>query len=107
MRESEVRERAFAMPLTSPAYPIGRIVSIIANFLSSPIVATLRSCGSSCRNHSRSKSRWSSSSLSACRTRPGSATTRKAARLFACPSRAARGEPCRRGADGDDQSGSR
>ena len=23
MREAEVRERAFAMPLTSPAYPIG------------------------------------------------------------------------------------
>ena len=31
MNEAEVRTRAFAMPLTSPAYPPGRTASSIAN----------------------------------------------------------------------------
>ena len=32
MKEAEVRERAFAMPLTSPAYPPGPTASSTANF---------------------------------------------------------------------------
>jgi acetoacetate decarboxylase len=31
MKESEIRERAFAMPLTSPAYPPAPTGSCIAN----------------------------------------------------------------------------
>jgi acetoacetate decarboxylase len=37
MKEAEVRERAFAMPLTSPAYPPGPYRFIDREFLSSPI----------------------------------------------------------------------
>ena len=32
MKEDEVKRRAFAMPLTSPAYPIGPYRFINANF---------------------------------------------------------------------------
>ena len=56
MKESDVRARAFAMPLTSPAYPVGRTVSSIANSSSSLTGPIHRNCAnwspSRCRQHS-------------------------------------------------------
>ena len=80
MKESDVRARAFAMPLTSPAFPPGpyrfrqREYLIIA-YRTDP--DTLRAL---VPERWRSMSLLSNTSLSACRTRPASAITPKPAR---------------------------
>ena len=80
MKEQEVRERAFAMPLTSPAYPIGPYRFYHREFLIITYRTDRGSCASSFRSRSRSTSHWSSSNSSACRIRPASATTPRADR---------------------------
>jgi acetoacetate decarboxylase len=50
MKESEVKKRAFAMPLTSPAYPIGPYRFYQREFLIVTTVPIHRSCASSCWN---------------------------------------------------------
>ena len=70
------------MPLTSPAFPPGRTASSIANSSSSPTAPIPTRCARSCRSRWRSPSRWSSSSSSACPTRPASATTPRAGQVI-------------------------
>jgi len=48
MKESEVRERAFGMPLTSPAYPIGSYRFCNREYLIITYPPTLRNCASLC-----------------------------------------------------------
>ncbi len=83
MKESEVRSRAFAMPLTSPAFPMGpyrfcrsRISDHHLSHRSGKAART------GARAAARSTSRWSNSSSSACPIRPASATTPRADRSF-------------------------
>ena len=82
MRETEVRERAFAMPLTSPAYPPGpyRFIDreyLIITYRTDP--AKLRG-GRAGAARGRRSSRWSNTSSSACPIPPASATTPRPAR---------------------------
>ena len=80
MKESDVRARAFAMPLTSPAFPPGpyrfrqREYLIIA-YRTDP--DKLRAVAP---EPLESMNPWSNTSLSACRIRPVSAITPKLAR---------------------------
>ena len=82
MKEDDVRERAFAMPLTSPAYPPGPYRFIDREYL----IITYRTDPAKLRAlvpeplEIDEPSRWSNTSSSACRTRPASATTPKPAR---------------------------
>ena len=82
MKESEVKKRAFAMPLTSPAYPIGPYRFYQREFL----IVTYRTDPQKLRELVPEplmvEGRWSSSSSSACLTRPGSATIPNADRSF-------------------------
>ena len=92
MREKEVLERAFAMPLTSPAYPPGPYRFVNREYL----IITYRTDPAKLRAVvpeplEIDASRWSNTNSSACRIRPASATTPKAARSFRSPSGAGRG----------------
>ena len=83
MREDDVRERAFAMPLTSPAYPPGpyRFVNreyLIITYRTDP--AKLAGAGAGAARDRSSTSRSSNTSSFGCRTRPASATTPKPAK---------------------------
>ena len=80
MKQSEVRDRAFAMPLTSPAYPPGPYRFVNREFLNITYRTDPEKLRASCRSRSRSRRRWSNTSSSACRIPPVSATTRKADR---------------------------
>ncbi len=53
MKETDVRERAFCMPLTSPAYPPGLIAFASANISSSPTALIVTDCTRSCPSCSR------------------------------------------------------
>ena len=81
MNEAEVRKRAFAMPLTSPAYPPGpyRFVNrefFIITYRTDPDALQGRGPGAAGVHGRRS----SSTNSSACPTPPASATTPKAGR---------------------------
>ena len=80
MKESDVRARAFAMPLTSPAFPIGPYRFVNREFLIITYRTDPQKLASLSPSRCRSRSRWSNSNSSACRIRRGSATTLKAAR---------------------------
>ena len=54
MTEEEIRKRAFAMPLTSPAFPPDPTASSIANTSSSPIEPIRSGCARWCPSHWRS-----------------------------------------------------
>ena len=91
MKENDVRARAFAMPLTSPAFPPGPTASSTGNISSSPTAPIRRSSRAVVPEPLEIDARrWSSTSSSACRIRPASATTPRAARSSPCRSRAAR-----------------
>ena len=80
MNENEVRERAFAMPLTSPAFPMGPYRFVDREYL----IITYRTDPAKLRalvpEPLEIAEPWSSSSSSACRIPPASATTPSAAR---------------------------
>ena len=60
MNETEVRERAFAMPLTSPAFPIGPLPLLsIANSWSSPTAPIRKAARGGARAARDRRRRWS------------------------------------------------
>jgi acetoacetate decarboxylase len=58
MDESEVRSRAYAMPLTSPAYPVGPYRFYNREYLIITYRTDPKNFASLCRNRSRSKETW-------------------------------------------------
>ena len=80
MKEAEVKARAFAMPLTSPAYPPGPYRFVNREFM----VITYRTDPDRLRavipKPLEMDELWSNTSSSACRIPPDSATTPKPAR---------------------------
>jgi acetoacetate decarboxylase len=54
MNESEVRRRAYAMPLTSPAYPVGPYRFCNREYM----IITPKNFVGLCQNRSRSKGTW-------------------------------------------------
>ncbi len=76
MNQDDVRRRAFAMPLTNPAFPPGPIASSNREYL----IITYRTDPAKLRELvpeplEIEERRWSNTSSSACRIRPASATT--------------------------------
>jgi hypothetical protein len=91
MREGDVRERAFAMPLTNPAYPPGRYRFVNREFLVITYGTDPEKLARWCRSRSGLRAASSNTSSCAWRIRPAPATTPRPVRSSRSCSAAARG----------------